>query len=141
MRAARSSLVLMSDSTGSRSGSRETSQDDLRVVNRPQELGSEAPTVLLVEDNLSDAELVRAILERAALYQVQHVTRAAEAVGLTREAQPSCILLDLTLPDADGLEGLRLIRESDQAVPIILLTGHDEALGVQALQEGAQDYL
>src|SRR5205085_2391510 len=102
----------------------------------------EAPTIVLVEDNLPDAELVKAMISRAAHFQVVHVTRADAAVRALKEHPPACVLLDMTLPDADGLEGLKLIREAAEDVPIILLTGRqDETLEVQAVQNGAQDYL
>jgi len=142
MRAARTSALAMSGGGGTRLDPPIGTSIDLRVVSGHREPGSDSPVILLVEDSSPDAELVRAMLARAAGYEVVHVTRLDAAVGIVAEKPPSCVLLDLTLPDADGLEGLRLIREAAQDVPIILLTGRqDERLGIQAVQSGAQDYL
>ena len=52
------------------------------------------------------------------------------------------ILLDLGLPDAQGLEAIRRIRAAASRAPLVVLTGHDDdTMAVRALQEGAQDYL
>ena len=123
MRAARTSALAMSGGGGTRLDPPIGTSIDLRVVSGHREPGSDSPVILLVEDSSPDAELVRAMLARAAGYEVVHVTRLDAAVGIVAEKPPSCVLLDLTLPDADGLEGLRLIREAAQDVPIILLTG------------------
>ncbi len=57
-------------------------------------------------------------------------------------ARPDCVLLDLHLPDADGIEALGRICERDATVPIVVLTGlNDEHFGVSAVASGAQDYL
>src|SRR5438046_807247 len=142
MRAARRSALAMSGGGGTRLDPPAGTSTDLRVVSGPREPGSDSPLIVLVEDNLPDAELVRAMLAGAGGYEVVHVTRLEAAVRVVAETPPSCVLLDLTLPDADGLEGLRLVREAAQDVPIILLTGRqDEKLGIQAVQNGAQDYL
>ena len=59
-----------------------------------------------------------------------------------RAARVDCVLLDLSLPDAEGLEALAQVRTVALDVPIIVLSGRsDEVLAVQAVHEGAQDYL
>ena len=142
MHAAKATLLTTNTNGGSTLDSPAGGSTDLRVVRSLRDPGSEATTIVLVEDNPPDAELVQAMLSRASRYRVVHVTRADAAVRLVTEKAPACVLLDMTLPDAEGLEGLRLIREAAEDVPIILLTGrHDETLEVQAVQSGAQDYL
>ena len=100
--------------------------------------------VLLVEDSRADAHIVRLMLDgvESPPGRLHHVSTIAEARKALREAHYDCILLDLTLPDADRLEGLEQVRVLAPAVPVVVLTGHDdEQLALQALHEGAQDYL
>jgi serine phosphatase RsbU (regulator of sigma subunit) len=99
-------------------------------------------TVLLVEDDEGDALIVREELADAALpVQITWARSIAEA----EEHLPgdvACVLLDLGLPDASGLEGLRRLRDRAPDVAVLVLTGHDdEHRGIEALGTGAQDYL
>jgi PAS domain S-box-containing protein len=107
-----------------------------------------APTqplkVLLVEDNLADARLVRELLREAGAGMVllTHAERLRQAVSLLRDGGFNAILLDLSLPDSDGLETFARARQEAPASAIVVLTGiHDEALALRAVREGAQDYL
>jgi len=108
--------------------------------------------VLLVEDNPADARLVVEALSEAtsaaagrpecANFAVECVARLA--TGLERLAQkpPDVLLLDLSLPDSQGLATFTRIFQQAPAVPILLLTGlNDGALAAQAIHAGAQDYL
>jgi serine phosphatase RsbU (regulator of sigma subunit) len=97
--------------------------------------------VLLVEDDEGDAFLVRELLhEAAAPFDLAVATSMREAKGMTRGVH--CILLDLGLPDAEGLDGLRSLLGSAGSAAVCVLTGRsDEHLGVAAVAEGAQDYL
>jgi len=100
--------------------------------------------VLLVEDSEFDAHLVLAQLHAAALvpYTTRHVVRAADAREELALAPADCVLLDLNLPDAKGLEGLVALVASHPEVPVVVLSGSDEAsIGAEAVQAGAQDYL
>ncbi|WP_019930230.1 PP2C family protein-serine/threonine phosphatase [Nocardia sp. BMG111209] len=98
--------------------------------------------VLLIEDDPADALLVEALVEDGALgIRLDWVRSVSEAVDYLRERTPDCVLLDLNLPDAQGLEALGQVRTvSDTAV--VVLTGLDEKLiGLAAMAAGAQDYL
>jgi PAS domain S-box-containing protein len=100
--------------------------------------------VLLVEDNPGDAALLRYLLpERGALQlEVRCVSRLSEALALVGEESFDLALLDLGLPDSFGLATFRTLRRQASKLPIIVLTGnHDEQVGLEAIREGAQDYL
>ena len=100
--------------------------------------------MLLIEDNENDAILIREMLEGQQELGVELEWSDSLAKGLTHLASGKIdlILLDLSLPDAFGLETFETAQAHAQDVPIIVLTGlDDEALAGQALRKGAQDYL
>jgi diguanylate cyclase len=100
-------------------------------------------TLLLVEDNAFIARLVAEMLAtQDAPLELVHVERLADALVSLVASRPACVLLDLTLPDASGLQALVDVRRAVPDVPVVVLTGtEDEELAVRAVQEGAQDYL
>jgi serine phosphatase RsbU (regulator of sigma subunit) len=97
--------------------------------------------VLLVEDDDGDALLVEELLlDAGASVRMHRVNSLGEAKPLL--AAVSCVLLDLGLPDASGLAGVRWLRANTPQVAVVVLTGSaDERRGVQAVAAGAQDYL
>ena len=97
--------------------------------------------ILLVEDDEGDAFLVRELLSEAdAPFDLTVVTSLREATQLLTGVE--CVLLDLGLPDAEGIDGLRKLLAVAGSAAVCVLTGRsDEHLGVQAVAEGAQDYL
>jgi diguanylate cyclase len=100
--------------------------------------------VLAVEDNPGDAILVREMLRDASPdgFVLQNADRLSTAVRCLLDGAVDCVLLDLSLPDAEGLEALAQVRTVALDVPIIVLSGRsDEVLAVRAVHEGAQDYL
>jgi len=100
--------------------------------------------VLLVEDNPGDARLVREALAeaRGARFALTHVDCLAPALKQIAAGDMDVILLDLSLPDASGLETLSKTHAAAPGVPIVVLTGlDDEELALKAVYEGAQDYL
>jgi signal transduction histidine kinase len=100
--------------------------------------------LLLVEDNPGDARLAREMLKEEPMYRfaVTEVGTAAEAITQLEAAPFDIALLDLSLPDTSGLEGLARLRAHRPLLPIVILTGqHDDQVALEALQEGAQDYL
>lgn len=100
------------------------------------------PRVLLVEDDEGDAVLVRECLLEAGVPDVDVVWRRtlAEAIA-AMSPEIECVLLDLGLPDADGLYALRNLVAHAGDVPVIVLTGRHERTGTYAVAAGAQDYL
>jgi two-component system, cell cycle sensor histidine kinase and response regulator CckA len=100
--------------------------------------------VLLVEDNPGDADLIVEMLPRegSKRFEADIVARLAEAVERINATRFDIILLDLGLPDSDGLATLRSMQRQAPQFPIIVLTGNsDEQVALTAIQEGAQDYL
>ena len=100
--------------------------------------------LLLVEDNPGDADLAR---ERLAdlpdcAFEITLVTRLAEAIAALETAPVDAVVLDLNLPDSNGLETLRRLRKIHREMAIIVLSGAaDDVLRRQALSEGAQEFL
>jgi len=98
--------------------------------------------LLLVEDDAGDASLVESLLAGAAPnVDVTRVERLQEAQEVLAGGI-DCVLLDLGLPDAMGLEAVERLRAAAPDAAIVVLTGHDdEQRGVDALSRGAEDYL
>jgi diguanylate cyclase (GGDEF)-like protein len=102
------------------------------------------PRLVLVEDNLADARLVQEMLRFSGIdsFDVVHHVRVGDACQDLAEGGAACVLLDLSLPDAEGLEAVRRAQKAAPEVPIVVLSGReDEVLALAAVQEGAQDYL
>lgn len=96
--------------------------------------------ILLVEDDENIRIMVGAMLESAG-YQVIETRNCATAITLASSHIPDLILLDLGLPDMDGMELLKYVRQSD-LIPIIVLSARtDEADKVKAFDLGANDYI
>ena len=103
----------------------------------------EAISVLLVEDNPDDAELVRLALAKAkGRFEIHRAERLSEALELFEARDFDVALLDQSLPDSQGLDTIRRIRPARPNLPIILLTIDDsDETAFQSLEQGAQDYL
>ena len=100
--------------------------------------------VLLVEDNPGDARLLREMLNEPSSIRTDLtlVQSMGDALAHVNSGAADIILLDLGLPDADGLEAVRRMHRAAPHVPLVVLTGRDdETLAGHALQEGAADYL
>lgn len=99
--------------------------------------------VLVVEDSLADARLLREALKDAnAQVELNFVSTLAEAEQTVRSAAYDCVLLDLGLPDANGVDNVQRIRSANRGQTIVIMTGLDsEEAALGTLQRGAQDYL
>lgn len=99
--------------------------------------------ILLIEDNPADARLVREQLKDA---PGKFILNTTETLGAGLEFVASkvvdVILLDMNLPDSNGLESLTRLQDRFPRLPVVILTSsNDEALGLEAVKQGAQDYL
>jgi serine phosphatase RsbU (regulator of sigma subunit) len=105
-------------------------------------LPSTAVRVLLVEDDEGDAFLVRELLLDAGSEVTLSRARTLAEATLALPGDVDCVLLDLGLPDSDGLEALRAVLEVAPSIAVLVLTGlADEHRGTEAVAGGAQDYL
>jgi two-component system alkaline phosphatase synthesis response regulator PhoP len=99
--------------------------------------------ILIVEDDTDIADLVKRYLERAG-YLVDRAATGREGLDRIAERLPDLIVLDLMLPQVDGLEICRLLRGNDKTatIPIIMLTARaDESERIVGLEVGADDYV
>jgi DNA-binding response OmpR family regulator len=98
------------------------------------------PKILVVDDEKNILELVKLYLTREG-YQVETVSRGAEAWPKMAQFSPDLVILDLMLPDMDGFEVCRQIRQKS-SVPILMLTARKEDVDkIVGLEMGADDYL
>lgn len=105
--------------------------------------------VLLVEDDPRDAQAVKRLLhpgeqgahdEGSQIHNIVHVDRLDDALDRLESTPPDVVLLDLNLPDSDGLDTLEAVVERAPMVPVVVLTGETD-IGIDAIRRGAQDYL
>jgi diguanylate cyclase (GGDEF)-like protein/PAS domain S-box-containing protein len=122
----------------------------LRMVRLPQQSHTERPskkpikTLLLIEDDDGDARLLLEMFNEQGLHntELMHVRCMREAEAHLEEHAVDIILLDLGLADAQGLATVQRAHAAAPRVPLVVVTGlDDESMAIQALQEGAQDYL
>src|ERR1700693_6107910 len=100
--------------------------------------------LLVIEDNPGDVRLLREMFNEQGLRNTKltHVERMSEAEKYLAGHAVDIILLDLGLPDAQGLGAVRRAHAAAPHVPLVVLTVlDDQSLATRALQEGAQDYL
>lgn len=105
---------------------------------------NQATSLLVVEDSPGDARLLREMFNEDAAHSIlmTHVGTMKEAEKHIAEYVTDIVLLDLGLPDAQGLEAVRRARFAGPDIALVILSGlDDERLALEALHDGAQDYL
>jgi DNA-binding response OmpR family regulator len=97
--------------------------------------------ILVVDDEPNIVQLARLYLERAG-YRVEAAGEGQAALSATKRLRPALMILDLMLPELDGLEVCRQLRAEKNRVPILMLTARDEDVDkILGLEMGADDYL
>ncbi|MGC1396671.1 MAG: PAS domain-containing protein, partial [Coleofasciculaceae cyanobacterium] len=99
--------------------------------------------ILLVENNITEAELLKNFLSEnwGIDFEITHIQCLKKTLELLQQKSFDVILLNMELPDSQGLETIATVREAS-LTPIVVVTGlDDEELAVQAIRQGAQDYL
>ncbi len=100
--------------------------------------------VLLIEDTIAEARLLHEVLKGSTRqeFQLVHEKRLQDSLNQLETQTFDIILLDLTLPDSQGLDSLAPIIKNNAHIPIVVLTNmNDEELALEAVRRGAQDYL
>jgi two-component system KDP operon response regulator KdpE len=101
---------------------------------------SEGPVILVIDDESQIRRLLRLSLE-AHGYQIKEATTAQEGLQMVAMARPDCIILDLGLPDMEGLDALKKLREWSQTPVIVLSVRNSEQDKIELLDAGANDYI
>lgn len=107
----------------------------------PAAKSQQQPIVFVVDDDVSVRESLELLIEFAG-WQPEIFASAAEFLAHPRTTTPSCLVLDVSLPDLNGLELQKLIGSERLDMPIIFITGHgDVPMTVQAMKAGAVEFL
>ncbi len=100
--------------------------------------------ILLVEDNPGDRDLIMEMLSEweGVVIEIKALPTLAEALNWLDTGYCDLILLDISLPDSDGIHTVKSMYDRCRNIPIVVMTGlDDEKLGLAAISQGAQDYL
>ncbi|AFZ37202.1 response regulator receiver modulated diguanylate cyclase [Stanieria cyanosphaera PCC 7437] len=107
--------------------------------------------ILLIEDNSADADWIGEILieehltkskQASPQVDLKHVKRVQSALQLIAQNDFDVILLDLSLPDSQGIDSIAQVKQEAPELPIVVLTAlDDESIAIQSVRQGAQDYL
>ncbi len=100
--------------------------------------------LLGVEDDPTDATWLELMLSNANVcpYTLRVVPSMADAQTSMAFTEFDCVLLDLSLPDTEGIESVRRVLDVQPSMPVVVFTGtNDQELGLEAIEAGAQDYL
>ncbi len=117
-------------------------QSGVAVPSDARREGTQArPRLLVVEDDPNIVELLSASL-RFAGFEVAAVTNGAEAVAAARQTPPDLVVLDVMLPDLDGFEVIRRMRDGGTRTPVVFLTARDATDDkIRGLTLGGDDYV
>ncbi|HET8542548.1 MAG TPA: response regulator [Anaeromyxobacter sp.] len=96
--------------------------------------------ILLVDDEVDFLDATSRRLRRRG-FEVRTATRCEEAMAAVAEGWPGVVVLDVMLPDTDGMECLRRMKRAAPALPVVMLTAHASVrAGLQGIEQGASDY-
>ena len=100
--------------------------------------------ILIIEDNIPDARLIKEFLSETSdgIYHIEYAARLSEGIEKILENKFDVALLDLNLPDSEGLNTVYGFIQKDKNIPLIILTGLDDlSIATKSLNGGVQDYL
>jgi DNA-binding response OmpR family regulator len=101
--------------------------------------------LLIIDDDLVDRMRIQRILStiRSHIFDIDEATNKSDGISVLKKNSYDCVLLDLKLPDGDGISLLEEMKKCNVDIPpVIIQTVHeDEATTIKAISEGAQDYL
>ncbi|MBZ0102656.1 MAG: sigma-54 dependent transcriptional regulator [Thermoanaerobaculia bacterium] len=98
-------------------------------------------SILIVDDEAAIRESLRMVLEFEG-YRIEEAGTGVEALRIVRDRPPDAVLLDIRMPEMDGLDAFRIMRERGYEMPVIFISGHaDVASAVEATRRGAFDFL
>jgi len=102
-----------------------------------------ATRVLLIEDDRAQARLIQHMLSRSTPpFEIEWVDRLAAGLDRLRAASFDIVVVDLGLPDSEGLATFDAVRETEPLIPAVVMTGTDrEEIAIEAVRRGAQDYI
>mgnify|MGYP001223600005 CR=1 FL=1 len=97
--------------------------------------------ILVVDDETQVCHVLDELLGQYE-HEVATATSGPEAIAMLPDYQPELILLDILMPDMDGMEVLNHIKDWNPEIPVVILTGvDDENIAEQAIDAGARDYI
>jgi len=105
---------------------------------------NDAIKILIIDDSEDDRLLYRRALHKSPhmVYTISEASEGATGLKHIDEEQPTCVLLDYSLPGHNGIEVLKQIRSQHPFIPVVMLTGQgNENIAVAAMQQGAQNYI
>ncbi len=104
-------------------------------------VATDAPLrILLVDDEEDFLDATSRRLVRRG-FEVRTATRCEEAIRSVEAGWPGVVVLDVMLPDLDGIEGLRRMKRASPAIPVLMLTAHASVqTGLEGIAQGASDY-
>lgn len=104
-------------------------------------MASQVKRVLIVDDEAQITSMLRSFFQ-GDKYVVETASNGADALRLLQKNRPDLVLLDITMPEMDGIETLRQIRALDRKIPVIMVTGtSDVSAAGKALAQGALAYI
>nr|ACZ28637.1 two component transcriptional regulator LuxR family [uncultured organism] len=102
---------------------------------------STQPTVFVVDDDAAVRDSLEMLFDSTGM-SVESFASASRFIDYYDPARPGCLVLDIRMPDMDGMELQQVLKEKQVSLPIIFITGHGEvSLSVKALKEGAYDFI
>jgi DNA-binding NtrC family response regulator len=101
-----------------------------------------AATIIIVDDEPDLLDLLKLILTEKTDYQVLTTTNPSEALAWCREYPADVLISDLRMPQLEGIELLKLLKEQDATIPFIIMTAYGTIeSAVEAMRQGAFDYI